>query len=97
MVDDAPVRSTRPLSDIYERCNIVVCEHVDFRAKILYETTLYVKHYGNDILIVSLYINGLLLIENNTSLVQKFKTEIMKVFEITDLELVSFFLKMKIK
>jgi len=30
--DSAPVRGTRPLSDIYERCNIVVCEPVNFRA-----------------------------------------------------------------
>lgn len=30
MVDDAPVRGTRLLYDIYQRCNIVVCEPADF-------------------------------------------------------------------
>jgi len=32
LVDDAPVRGTKLFSDIYERCNIVVCEPADFRA-----------------------------------------------------------------
>jgi len=32
LVDNAPVRGTRPLFDIYERCNIAVCEPADFRA-----------------------------------------------------------------
>jgi len=63
----------------------------------LYETTIYVKHCVNDVLIVSLYIDNLLLTKNNTRLVHEFKTEKMKVFEMTDLGLMSFFLEMKIK
>ena len=30
MVDDIPIRGTRLLSDVYQRCNIVVCEPADF-------------------------------------------------------------------
>jgi len=30
-VDDAPLRGTRSLSDIYEKCNIALCEPVDFK------------------------------------------------------------------
>ncbi|WVY97486.1 hypothetical protein V8G54_029637 [Vigna mungo] len=40
LVDDAPVRGTRSLSDIYERCNIVVCEPTDFGAVEKYENWL---------------------------------------------------------
>ena len=29
-VDDAPVRGTRLLSDIYQRCNVAVCEPAGF-------------------------------------------------------------------
>ena len=29
MVDDVPVRGTRLLSNVYQRCNIVVCEPAD--------------------------------------------------------------------
>lgn len=29
-IDGTPVRGTRLLSDIYQRCNIAVCEPVDF-------------------------------------------------------------------
>ena len=30
MTDDTPIRGTRLLSDVYQRCNIVVCEPADF-------------------------------------------------------------------
>jgi len=30
MIDDTPIRGTRLLSDVYQRCNIAVCEPVDF-------------------------------------------------------------------
>ena len=59
--------------------------------------TLYVKHWDNDVLIVSLYVDDLLLTGNNAWLVQEFKQEMMKVFEMTDLGLMSFFLGMEIK
>ncbi|RVX13552.1 Retrovirus-related Pol polyprotein from transposon TNT 1-94 [Vitis vinifera] len=54
-------------------------------AKSLSESTLYVKHNGAGILIISLYVDDLLVIGNHTSLVEKFKLEIMEVFEMMNL------------
>ena len=65
--------------------------------KSLSEATLYVKHQNNDVLIVSLYVDDLLLTGNNARLVEDFKQEMMKGFEMTDLELMTFFLGMEIK
>lgn len=61
------------------------------------ESTLYVKHKEVDTLIVSLYVDDLLVTGNNTRLVEKFKQEMMQVFEMTDLGLMTFFLGMEIK
>ncbi|KAF3626284.1 putative hexokinase-3 [Capsicum annuum] len=63
----------------------------------LSEVTLYVKHKGTDLLIVSLYVDDLLATGNNVWLVEEFKKEIMQVFEITDLGLMTYFLGMEIK
>ena len=65
--------------------------------KSLSEATLYVKHQNNDVLIVSLYVDDLLLTGNNARLVEDFKQEMMKGFEMTDLGLMTFFLGMEIK
>ncbi|KZV41734.1 retrovirus-related Pol polyprotein from transposon TNT 1-94 [Dorcoceras hygrometricum] len=66
-------------------------------AKSLSESTLYVKHTGTDILIISLYVDDLLVTGNNTSIVEKFKQEMMEIFEMTNLGLMTFFLGMEIK
>ena len=49
-------------------------------AKSLSESTLYVKHNGAGILIISLYVDDLLVTGNQTSLVEKFKLEMMEFF-----------------
>ena len=54
------------------------------------ESTLYVKHKGNELLIVSLYIDDLLVIEGNVELVEEFKREMKQVFEMTDLRLMTY-------
>ena len=66
-------------------------------SKSLFESTLYVKHNGASILIISLYVDDLLVTGNHTSLVEKFKLEMMEVFEMMDLGLMTFFLGMEIK
>ncbi|KZV25304.1 retrovirus-related Pol polyprotein from transposon TNT 1-94 [Dorcoceras hygrometricum] len=66
-------------------------------AKSLSESTLYVKHTGTDILIISLYVDDLLVTGNNTNIVEKFKQEMMEIFEMTNLGLMTFFLGMEIK
>ena len=66
-------------------------------AKSLSESTLYVKHNGAGILIILLYVDDLLVTGNHTSLEEKLKLEIMEVFEMMDLGLMTFFLRMEIK
>lgn len=61
------------------------------------EVTLYVKHKVTDLLIVSLYVDDLLVTGNNACLVEEFKEEMMQVFEMTDLGLMTYFLGMEIK
>ena len=63
----------------------------------LSETTLYIKHKGNDILIVSLYVDDLLVTGNNAHLVGEFKKEMTQVFEMTDLSLTTYFLGVEVK
>ncbi|KAL0553407.1 hypothetical protein IC582_007302 [Cucumis melo] len=65
--------------------------------KSLSASILYVKHNGTSILIVSLYVDDLLVTGNNADHIQNFKWEIMKMFEMTDLRLMSYFLGIEIK
>lgn len=65
--------------------------------KSLSEATLYVKHKGKKFLIVSLYVDDLLVTGDDTRLVEEFKQEMMQVFEMTDLGLMSYFLGIEIK
>jgi len=65
--------------------------------KSLSEATLYVKLKDNDVLIVSLYVDDLLVTGNNELLVEEFKQEMMNVFEMTDLGLMTYFLGMEVK
>jgi len=65
--------------------------------KSLSEATLYVKLKDNDVLIVSLYVDDLLVTGSNELLVEEFKQEMMNVFEMTDLGLMTYFLGMEVK
>ena len=58
---------------------------------------LYVKHKGNELLIVSLYADDLLVTRGNVNLVEEFKREMKQVFEMIDLGLMAYFLGMEIK
>lgn len=53
--------------------------------KSLFEFTLYIKHIEVDILIVSLYVYDIFLTGNNVALIDEFKLEMMKEFEMIDL------------
>ncbi|RDX79372.1 putative mitochondrial protein, partial [Mucuna pruriens] len=60
------------------------------------EATLYVKHVDADILIISLYVDDLLVTGSNPTLINQFKQEMKDVFEMTDLGLMNYFLGMEI-
>lgn len=65
--------------------------------KSLSESTLYVKHKGNNLLIASLYADDMLVTGDDTRLVEQFKQEMMQAFEMTDLGFMTYFLGIEIK
>nr|CAN68421.1 hypothetical protein VITISV_031322 [Vitis vinifera] len=69
---------------------------LDFK-KSLSESTLYVKENNNEILVVSLYVDALLITGSSAKLIDEFKLDMMQVFEMTDLGLMTYFLGMEIK
>ncbi|WJZ88530.1 hypothetical protein VitviT2T_007819 [Vitis vinifera] len=60
------------------------------------EATLYVKTDDVQLLIVSLYVDDMLVTGNQPRLIQSFKDEINKVFEMTDLGGMKYFLGMEV-
>jgi len=56
-----------------------------------------VKNKGNNFLIVSLYVDDLLVIGDDARLVKEFKQEMMQAFEMIDLSLMTYFLGNEIK
>ena len=54
------------------------------------------KYQNKDILIRSLYVDDLIITGNNQELVLDFKKKIMQDFEMTDLELLYYFLGMEV-
>ena len=64
--------------------------------KSLSESTLYIKRDEEHILVVSLYVDDLLITGSCKELIEKFKEEMKSVFEMTDLGGMTFFLGMQI-
>ncbi|KAL0459390.1 UNVERIFIED_CONTAM: Retrovirus-related Pol polyprotein from transposon RE1 [Sesamum latifolium] len=62
----------------------------------LSEPTLYINNQGNDTLIVSLYVDDLIYTGNDEKMIQDFKEDMMKTFEMSDLGLMHFFLGIEI-
>jgi len=58
------------------------------------EATLYVKLTDAKLIIVSVYVDDLLVTGNDEKFVKEFKAEMLQVFEMTDLGLMTFFLGM---
>ncbi|KAL4342366.1 hypothetical protein GQ457_08G025750 [Hibiscus cannabinus] len=65
--------------------------------KCLSESTLYIKKCGDEILVVSLYVDDLLVTGTRLQLIKKFKDEMKEVFEMTYLGEMTFFLGMQIR
>ena len=54
------------------------------------------KKKGAEVLIISLYVDDMLITGNNVRLIEGFKQEMMQAFEMTDLGLMTYFLGMEI-
>ncbi|GAA0169340.1 transmembrane signal receptor [Lithospermum erythrorhizon] len=63
----------------------------------LSESTLYIKGDQAHFIIVSVYVDDLLVTENNSEVIQHFMEDMMQVFEMTDLREMSYFLGIEIK
>ena len=55
-----------------------------------YEHALYTKVQNDDLLFVALYVDDLIFTENNRDMIKKFKSEMTREFEMTDLGLMSY-------
>lgn len=60
------------------------------------EQTIYVKAQEPDTLMISLYVDDLIVIGNNSKLISTFKEDMKKEFEMIDLGLMNYFLGMEI-
>jgi hypothetical protein len=65
--------------------------------KSLSEVMLYVKGTYANLIIVSVYVDDLLVTRSDKTLIEEFKAEMLNVFEMTDLGLMSYFLGMEVK
>ncbi|KAK9119522.1 hypothetical protein Scep_017615 [Stephania cephalantha] len=61
------------------------------------ESTLYVKVVDNDLIVLSLYVDDLLVTWSNEGIIEQFKSQIMLNFEMTNLGEMTFFLSMEIQ
>ena len=60
------------------------------------EHTLFTKKEGGNILIVSLYVDDLIFTGGNKSMCDKFKSSMMREFDTSDLEMMRYFLEIKV-
>ena len=65
--------------------------------KSLSEFTLYIKKVDDEILVVSPYVDDLLVTRSSKKLIDKFKEEMKDAFEMTDLGRMTFFLGMQVQ
>ena len=65
--------------------------------KSLSEFTLYIKKVDDEILVVSLYVDDLLVTGSSKKLIDKFKEEMKDAFEMTDLGRITFFLGIEVQ
>lgn len=65
--------------------------------KSMSESTLYIKVIDADLIVVSLYVDDLLVTGSTADLIKKFKAQMMEVFEMTDLGDMTYFLGMEIQ
>ena len=61
------------------------------------ESTLYIQVINHELIVVSLYVDDLLVTGSNEELVKQFKVQMMQAFEMTDLREMAFFLGLEIQ
>jgi len=79
----------------YSRIDEHLLKH-DFK-KSLSESTLYIRNLNSDYILVSLYVDDLFVTENNPRMIDQFKVEMMKIFEMTDLDEIFYFLGIEVQ
>ena len=62
-----------------------------------YEYALYVKTRGTEKMVVALYMDDLIFMGNSQRLIEEFKKDMMREFEMTDLGLMKYFLGIEVK
>ena len=62
-----------------------------------YEYALYVKARENEKIVVALYVDDLIFMGNSQRLIEEFKKDMMREFEMTDLGLMKYFLGIEVK
>lgn len=65
--------------------------------KSLNEATLYVKNSGKDLLIVSIYVDDILITGSREVEVEEFKAKMRSAFEMSDLGKMAYFLGMEVQ
>lgn len=65
--------------------------------KSMSESTLYIKVINDELIVVSLYVDDLLVTRSNAELVKQFKAHLMQAFEMTDLGEMTFLLGLEIQ
>ena len=61
------------------------------------ESTLYVKEVNDKVLIIVLYVNNLIFTGNDNFLIGEFEEAMKNEFEMTDLNLLKYFLSIEVK
>jgi hypothetical protein len=79
----------------YSRIDEHLLKH-DFK-KSLSESTLYIRNSNSDYVMVSLYVDDLFVTGNNPRMIDQFKAEMIKVFEMKGLGEMSYFLSMEVQ
>lgn len=79
----APRVWNRKLDDSLKRLGFERCKQ---------EQALYKKQEGIDMIVVGIYVDELIITRSNVDKIQKFKDQMMKEFEMSDLGLLSYYL-----
>lgn len=81
-----------------QTCRIEKYFPINISLKYPYEHALYVKiNEDGDTLIVCLYVDDLILTENNSNMFEEFKKSVTREFEVTDIGLMSCYFSSKVE